>query len=64
WYFSQQKEMVWLSTDVNTKAEKFYRKQGWKETGLYGKTEIKFEMTKDIWQNSIANVGNKKLFNN
>ena len=50
WYFTQQKEIVWLSTDANTKAEKFYRKQGWKETGMYGKTEIKFEMTKDIWQ--------------
>ena len=44
WYFAQQKEMVWLSTTPNTRAEKFYRMQGWKEVGLYGKGEIKFEM--------------------
>lgn len=52
WYFAQHKETVWLSTDANTKAEKFYRKYGWKETGLYGKTEIKFEMTKAEWESS------------
>ena len=39
WYFNQQKEMVWLSTSPNTRAEKFYRLQGWKEVGLYGKGE-------------------------
>lgn len=49
WYFSQQKESVWLSTAPNTRAEKFYRMQGWKETGLYGKGEIKFEMSKAQW---------------
>ncbi|MGF2412263.1 MAG: GNAT family N-acetyltransferase [Ferruginibacter sp.] len=53
WYFDQQKEMVWLSTSPNTRAEKFYQMQGWKAVGLYGKGEIKFEMTKDIWQNII-----------
>jgi GNAT superfamily N-acetyltransferase len=49
WYFNQQKENVWLSTSPNTRAEKFYRMQGWKETGLYGKAEIKFEMSKAEW---------------
>lgn len=51
WYFAQQKEMVWLSTGPDTRAEKFYRLQGWKEAGLYGKGEIKFEMTNEEWQN-------------
>jgi GNAT superfamily N-acetyltransferase len=51
WYFTQQKEMVWLSTSPNTRAEKFYRMQGWKEVGLYGKGEIKFEMTAGEWEN-------------
>ena len=59
WYFTQTKDTVWLGTAFNTRAEKFYRKQGWKEAGLYGKTEIKFEMTKDIWQNSFTKVENK-----
>jgi hypothetical protein len=49
WYFKQQNERVWLSTGANTRAEKFYRLQGWKETGLYGKGEIKFEMSKADW---------------
>ncbi|MBL0232575.1 MAG: GNAT family N-acetyltransferase [Chitinophagaceae bacterium] len=46
WYFSQVREPVWLSTAPGTRAEKFYRKAGWKETGFYGKGEIRFEMEK------------------
>jgi GNAT superfamily N-acetyltransferase len=49
WYFNQQKQMVWLSTAPGTRAEQFYRMQGWREVGLYGKGEIKFEMTADEW---------------
>src|SRR5688572_25140490 len=37
WYFDQHKLNVWLSTSPGTKAEKFYRKAGWKEDGTYGK---------------------------
>lgn len=44
WYFSQTNETIWLSTAPGTRAEKFYRKAGWKETGSYGKGEIKFEL--------------------
>lgn len=54
WYFSQQKEMVWLSTDPVTRAAAFYRMQGWKETGVYGKGEIKFEMRNEDWENFKA----------
>ena len=49
WYFSQTKETVWLSTAPQTRAEKFYRKAGWQETGLYGKGEIRFEMPYQTW---------------
>lgn len=49
WYFSQGKENVWLSTGPGTRAEKFYRKAGWKETGMTGKGEVKFEMTAHEW---------------
>jgi GNAT superfamily N-acetyltransferase len=51
WYFSQTKETVWLGTDINTRAEKFYRKAGWTEVGLNGSNEIKFEMTYEEWIN-------------
>ena len=49
WYFNQTKETVWLSTAPNTRAEKFYRKAGWKDVGKHGKKEIKFEMNYDDW---------------
>ena len=49
WYFGITDKTVWLGTAPNTRAETFYRKQGWKEIGMHGK-EIKFEMTKEEWQ--------------
>jgi GNAT superfamily N-acetyltransferase len=50
WYFGQTKENVWLGTSPNTRAETFYRKSGWEETGTHGKGEIKFEMTYNNWK--------------
>lgn len=52
WYFTQTKENVWLGTSPNTRAELFYRKSGWKEIGMHGKNEIKFEMTFENWTNN------------
>lgn len=52
WYFMQTKENVWLGTDFNTRAEKFYRKAGWKEVGKHEAEEIKFEMSYMDWTNS------------
>ena len=49
WYFSQTTEKVWLGTAPNTRAEKFYRQRGWKEVGMHGKGEIKFEMSHSDW---------------
>jgi GNAT superfamily N-acetyltransferase len=50
WYFENTDKTVWLSTSPGTRAELFYRKAGWKETGIYGKGEIKFEMTAAEWE--------------
>ena len=50
WYFEQTKETIWLGTAFNTKAETFYRMQGWAEVGTHGPKEIKFEMTFDNWR--------------
>ena len=50
WYFSKTDKTVWLSTAPNSRAETFYRKAGWKEAGIYGKGEIKFEMTPNDWR--------------
>lgn len=51
WYFEQTETSVWLSTTPGTRAEKFYNKAGWKPVGKYGKDEVKFEMTKEVWKN-------------
>lgn len=45
WYFTQTKTTVWLGTALNTRAEMFYRKSGWIETGVHGKGEVKYEMS-------------------
>ena len=50
WYFTQTKDRVWLGTAPNTRAENFYRKSGWTQTGIHGKGEIKFEMTYNDWK--------------
>ena len=49
WYFDQTSKPVWLGTSPNTRAELFYRKAGWKEIGIHGDGEIKFEMTFENW---------------
>jgi GNAT superfamily N-acetyltransferase len=49
WYFSQTSKAIWLGTAPGTRAEKFYRKAGWKEVGTHGKGEIKFEMSLADW---------------
>lgn len=49
WYFTQTKTAVWLGTAPYTRAEGFYRKSGWTETGIHGKGEVKFEMSADAW---------------
>ena len=51
WYFTNDKQLVWLSTQKNSRAEKFYRLTGWIEEGPYGKNEIKFTMNKQDWLN-------------
>jgi GNAT superfamily N-acetyltransferase len=54
WYFNQTTETIWLSTAAASRAEKFYRTAGWREAGLYGKNEIKFEMTFANWMHKVA----------
>jgi len=56
WYFSQTAETIWLGTAPGTRAETFYRKAGWKEVGIHGKGEIKFEMTDDEWKHRNASI--------
>lgn len=56
WYFDNTDHPVWLGTAPGTRAESFYRKAGWRENGMHGKGEIKFEMTKDEWLKAKQNA--------
>ena len=49
WYFSQTRENIWLGTAPASRAERFYRKSGWQETGRRPNGEIRFEMTYANW---------------
>ena len=53
WYFSQTNNTVWLGTAFKTRAEQFYRMQGWHEVGTHGSDEIKFEMTIERWKSRL-----------
>ena len=57
WYFDQTHQTVWLGTGPNTRAEEFYRKAGWKETGRRSNGEIRFELSMEDWkaQRDLAN---------
>lgn len=50
WYFSQTDKTLWLSTTPGTRAQYFYNKAGWTETGFHGQGEIKFEMSLAQWK--------------
>ncbi|AHJ96438.1 GNAT family N-acetyltransferase [Hymenobacter swuensis] len=49
WYFTQTDHSIWLSTAPGTRAEEFYRRQGWQETGRTSSGEVRFELTKQQW---------------
>jgi GNAT superfamily N-acetyltransferase len=49
WYFAQTQEPIWLSTDPGTRAEAFYRRLGWQDTGRTESGEVRFELTVDRW---------------
>ena len=51
WYFSQTQHTVWLGTAPGTRAEGFYKNEGWIQIGMHGKGEIKFEFSYHNWVN-------------
>ncbi|SMC54622.1 GNAT family N-acetyltransferase [Pedobacter nyackensis] len=54
WYFSQTDDTIVLGTAPNTRAERFYALQGWKNLGSYSNGETKFELTFKDWTNRRA----------
>lgn len=57
WYFQQTKQTIWLGTAFHTRAENFYRLQGWQEAGTHGSKEIRFEMSLEGWRERKCDCG-------
>jgi GNAT superfamily N-acetyltransferase len=49
WMFASGAEIVWLSTDPQTRAEAFYSSAGWRLTGREPNGETRFEMSRQDW---------------
>jgi GNAT superfamily N-acetyltransferase len=46
WLFDRGLERAWLTTTRGTRAERFYRAAGWRESGVDASGEVRFEMTR------------------
>ena len=46
WLWQQGAHEIWLSTDPGTRAEQFYRLQGWQDNGLTDNGEVFFRLLK------------------
>jgi GNAT superfamily N-acetyltransferase len=49
WLFDSGAERVWLSTDPDTRAERFYRRAGWAAVGEQSGGEVRFEISRPAW---------------
>ncbi len=50
WAFDSGATRLWLSTDPNTRAERFYVAAGWERAGSEPNGEVRFEMSRDRWR--------------
>jgi GNAT superfamily N-acetyltransferase len=50
WYFLHTRQPVSLTTKAGTRAELFYRKSGWKESGYNSNGEMLFTMSYENWK--------------
>ena len=46
WLWSVGAGSIWLSTDPDTRAERFYTRAGWKPVGTMPNGEVRFEIVK------------------
>jgi GNAT superfamily N-acetyltransferase len=49
WLWSHGAKSIWLSTGPETRAERFYRDRGWRETGRLANGEIRLELLAKPW---------------
>ena len=46
WLFSRGLRQLWLGTEPNTRAERFYARAGWTDKGIQANGERRFELNK------------------
>jgi len=46
WMFAQGLRSIWLTTQPGTRAERFYRRAGWRDCGIQQTAERRFEMAR------------------
>ena len=46
WMFAQGLQSIWLTTQPGTRAERFYRRAGWRDCGIQPVAERRFEMAR------------------
>jgi GNAT superfamily N-acetyltransferase len=44
WLWSRGARRIWLTTEPGTRAERFYRERGWRETAVLASGELRFEL--------------------
>jgi len=47
WMFARGLAFLWLTTEPGTRAERFYRRAGWRDVGLQASGERRFEMVRE-----------------
>ena len=52
WAFGSGQTNLWLTTAARTRAEGFYRRAGWRDTGRTPDGEIRFELSGKDWHSS------------
>jgi GNAT superfamily N-acetyltransferase len=48
WLWSEGARVIWLTTDPHTRAEEFYRRQGWTQCGVELNGEIRYELKRRL----------------
>lgn len=56
WHFGQGGQQISLSTDANTRAEAFYRKQGWQAAAPLPNGEIPFLLSRAQWRAQASSL--------
>ena len=46
WLWTQGAKTIWLTTDPHTRADEFYRRQGWTRCGIEDGAEVRYELTR------------------